>query len=141
GSAGGQVGGNSMVKGGVTTTFLEITCKVACTGERSLLSVAFQPNDETNGNFYVYNTQNAPDPQPDGDLIIARYHATSAELCDPTSETILVTVPHTTFNNHNGGNLNFGPDGFLYAGTGDGGGGGDPAENAQNDAVMLGKLL
>src|SRR5207244_10995257 len=54
---------------------------------------------------------------------------------------ILLTIPHTTFDNHNGGDLNFGPDGFLYAGTGDGGGGGDPAENAQNDMVMLGKLL
>ena len=136
-----QEGRIKMVKGGVTTTFLDITAKVACCGERGLLSVAFHPDYETNGNFYVYYTRNAPDPQPDGDIIIARYHATSPDLGDPSSETVLLTVPHTSFSNHNGGNLNFGPDGFLYAGTGDGGGGGDPAENAQNDAVMLGKLL
>jgi len=136
-----QEGRIKMVKGGVTTTFLDITARVACCGERGLLSVAFHPDYETNGNFYVYYTQNAPDPQPDGNLIIARYHATSPDLGDPASETILVNIPHTTFSNHNGGDLNFGPDGFLYAGTGDGGGGGDPAGNAQNDAVMLGKLL
>jgi len=136
-----QEGRIQMIKDGGVSTFLDITGKVACCGERGLLSVAFHPDFETNGFFYVYYTQNAPDPQPDGNLIIARYHATSPDVGDPSSETILLTIPHTSQANHNGGNLNFGPDGFLYAATGDGGGGGDPDENAQNDAVQLGKLL
>ncbi|HYR96397.1 MAG TPA: PQQ-dependent sugar dehydrogenase, partial [Candidatus Binatus sp.] len=121
--------------------FLDISSKVISGGEQGLLSVAFDPDFETNGNFYVYYTQNAPSPQPDGNVIIARYHATSPDVGDPASETILVTVPHTSAGNHNGGNVNFGPDGFLYAATGDGGFGGDPFDNAQNDASMLGKLL
>jgi hypothetical protein len=136
-----QEGRIKMVKGGVTTTFLDISTKVACCGERGLLSMAFHPDYENNGFFYVYYTQNAPNPQPDGNLIIARYHASSPDVGDVGSETILVPIPHTSQVNHNGGNLNFGPDGFLYAGTGDGGGSGDPGENAQNDSSQLGKIL
>jgi hypothetical protein len=136
-----QTGRIKMVKNGVVTTFLDIVGKVASGGERGLLSVAFDPDYETNGFFYVYYTLNALTPLPDGNLIIARYHATSPDLGDAASETVLLTIPHTSQPNHNGGNLNFGPDGFLYAATGDGGGGGDPDENAQNDLSMLGKLL
>jgi cysteine-rich repeat protein len=135
-----QGGRIMMVKGGVTTVFMDITSKVASGGERGLLSMAFHPDYETNGSFYVYYTQNAPNPLPDGDLIIARYQATSPDLGDPMSETPLVTITHPA-SNHNGGNLNFGPDGFLYAATGDGGGGGDPSDNAQNDLSQLGKVL
>ena len=63
------------------------------------------------------------------------------DVADATSEHVIVTIPHPGFANHNGGLNLFGPDGFLYVGTGDGGGGGDPNDNSQNDASMLGKLL
>ncbi len=117
--------------------FLEIEDAVRYGGEEGLLSVAFDPDYETNRFFYVYYVDNA------GDLVIARYEASSANPDDAleASEHVIITIPHPTFGNHNGGNLNFGPDGFLYAATGDGGGGGDPNENAQNDASLLGKLL
>jgi glucose/arabinose dehydrogenase len=106
-------------------------------GERGLLSVAFHPNYESNGFFYVYYTDQS------GDLNIARYKATppSSNTADPNSGLILKHIPHPTYGNHNGGQLQFGPDGFLYAGTGDGGGGGDPDEHGQNKNALLGKLL
>ena len=65
----------------------------------------------------------------------------NAESVQASSEQILLTIPHPTYGNHNGGQLVFGPDGYLYAGTGDGGGGGDPFANAQNPTALLGKLL
>jgi glucose/arabinose dehydrogenase len=67
--------------------------------------------------------------------------AGNANVADPLSALTILTIPHPTFNNHNGGLLSFGPDGYLYAGTGDGGSGGDPSGNAQNTNVLLGKLL
>ncbi|HWP67460.1 MAG TPA: PQQ-dependent sugar dehydrogenase [Candidatus Limnocylindria bacterium] len=105
--------------------------------EEGLLSVAFDPDYETNRFFYVYYNNTA------GDLVISRFQANELDPDDAleASEHVIITIPHPVFANHNGGNLTFGPDGFLYAGTGDGGGGGDPGENAQNDASLLGKLL
>jgi glucose/arabinose dehydrogenase len=78
-----------------------------------------------------------------GDLVISRFEANPGNPDDAleATEHVIVTISHPTFGNHNGGNLNFGPDGFLYAATGDGGSGGDPGDNAQNDASRLGKLL
>jgi cysteine-rich repeat protein len=135
-----QPGRIQVVTNGVQqgTPFLAIEGIVRDTGsEEGLLSVAFDPDYETNRFFYVYYVNNA------GDLVIARYAANPGNADDAleASQHIIITIPHPGAGNHNGGNLNFGPDGFLYAATGDGGGGGDPSDNAQNDAVRLGKLL
>ncbi len=104
--------------------------------EQGLLSMVFHPDYESNGFFFVYYT-NAND-----DLELARYHVSSnPNQADAASKVILITIDHPTYNNHNGGELHFGADGFLYLSTGDGGSGGDPSGNAQNNSVLLGKLL
>jgi glucose/arabinose dehydrogenase len=119
------------------TPFLDVISLVSCCGERGLLGLAFHPQYATNGFFFVYYTRSS-----DGDIVIARYHVSSdPNRADPASATILLTLEHTQFGNHNGGQLQFGPDGYLYAGTGDGGSGGDPSNRAQNLADPLGKLL
>ena len=107
-------------------------------GERGLLGLAFHPDHLRNRLCYVYYTR-----QPDGALTIARYAATAgnADLADPSSRLDLLVIPHPSFANHNGGCLQFGPDGLLYFGTGDGGSGNDPNNNAQNVDSRLGKLL
>jgi glucose/arabinose dehydrogenase len=118
--------------------FLDVTSRVGSGGsEQGLLSVAFPPGYATTGRFYVYYT----DLQ--GEIVVARYHVSAdPDVADPTSEQIVLTIPHPTYANHNGGQLAFGPlDGHLYLGTGDGGGAGDPSGNAQNPGVLLGKLL
>ncbi len=116
--------------------FLDIGSKIACCGERGLLSLAFHPDYEHNGRFFVYYTA------PGGDVTIARYTVSAnPDLADAASETILLTIAHRDHDNHNGGQLAFGPDGYLYAAIGDGGGAGDPLENGQNLATMLGKQL
>jgi glucose/arabinose dehydrogenase len=118
------------------TPFLDIRSIVLSNGERGLLSVAFHPRYRDNGFFYVYYTNR------NGDNNLARYQVTSdPDRADPASGTILLTIPHPSFANHNGGQLQFGPDGFLYIGTGDGGSGGDPNNNAQNLNQLLGKIL
>jgi uncharacterized protein (TIGR03437 family) len=116
--------------------FLDITNRVQCCGERGLLSVAFPPNFATSGRFYVYYVDGF------GTLVISRFRmGASPDAADPSSETILLRIDHGFAANHNGGQLAFGPDGYLYAGTGDGGGGGDPLGNGQNTTALLGKLL
>src|SRR5262249_28252604 len=86
--------------------------------------------------FYVYY------PDLGGDLVISRFLVTEDPAsADPASEALILRQPHPSFANHNGGQLAFGPDGYLYVGTGDGGGAGDPFENAQSHGVLLGKLL
>jgi len=134
-----QPGRIQVVRNGVQlgTPFLSIEGIVQYGGEEGLLSVAFDPDYETNRFFYVYYTNNS------GNLAISRFSTNPGNPDDALegSEHNIVTIPHPGASNHNGGNLNFGPDGFLYAATGDGGGGGDPSENAQNDASRLGKLL
>ena len=118
------------------TPFLDIRSIVLCCGERGLLSVAFDPRYPENGRFFVYYTDR------EGDLVIARYNVTAdRDRADPNSGVILLEIPHRQFSNHNGGQLAFGPDGYLYAGPGDGGSGGDPNNNAQNLNSLLGKLL
>jgi glucose/arabinose dehydrogenase len=120
-----------------TTPFLDIRPIVLANGERGLLSVAFHPHYRDNGLFFVYYTNR------NGDNSIARYKVSSTDpdRADTTSATILLTIPHPDFANHNGGQLQFGPDGFLYIGTGDGGSGGDPNNHAQDLSQLLGKLL
>ena len=121
------------------TPFLDIQSLVSCCDERGLLSVAFHPDYPTNGFFYVYYTRLGPTY----DVTIARYHVSSTDpnRADPNSAQILLKIDHHNFGNHNGGQLQFGPDGYLYAGTGDGGSGGDPLGNGQNLNTLLGKLL
>jgi glucose/arabinose dehydrogenase len=119
------------------TPFLDIRSLVLSGGERGLLSVAFHPLYRDNGFFFVYYTNR------NGDNSIARYKVspTDPDRADPASGTILLTIPHPDFANHNGGQLQFGPDGYLYIGTGDGGSGGDPNNHAQDLTQLLGKLL
>jgi glucose/arabinose dehydrogenase len=118
------------------TPFLNIAPMVRYGGEEGLLSVAFDPGYATNGRFYVYYTDD------NGDIAVARYTATpTADVANAGSHTEVVTIPHPGQSNHNGGLAMFGPDGMLYLGTGDGGGGGDPGNNGQNVNSLLGKLL
>ncbi|MEO6549986.1 MAG: PQQ-dependent sugar dehydrogenase [Ferruginibacter sp.] len=105
-------------------------------GEQGLLSMAFHPDYKNNGFFYVYYVNTS------GDLEVARYHVSSdPNVADAASKVIVITIPHPTNTNHNGGELHFGSDGFLYLSTGDGGGAGDVPNNAQNTTKLLGKIL
>ncbi len=116
--------------------FLDIHTRVACCGERGLLGLAFHPAYRTNGRFYVYYTDRS------GSLVVAEYRRSSTNRNRAsTTERRLLRIPHPTFANHNGGQLAFGADGYLYIGTGDGGSGGDPHGNAQNLRSLLGKIL
>ena len=117
------------------TPFLDIRSLVSCCGERGLLGLAFHPQYKTNGLFYVYYTNTS------GDIVVAQYGVSSDPDRASSTSKIVITVPHPQFSNHNGGQLQFGPDGYLYIGTGDGGGGGDPSNNAQNLSSLLGKIL
>jgi len=109
---------------------------VSCCGERGLLGLAFHPDYESNGRFFVNYTA------PDGSTVIARYKvsADDPDRADRDSEQVVLHIGQP-FPNHNGGETIFGPDGYLYIGMGDGGSGGDPFGNAQNDDSVLGKLL
>jgi glucose/arabinose dehydrogenase len=125
-----------MVEGRKRHTFTNIGGLVSTGGERGLLSVAFAPDYATSRLLYVYFTQQS------GDLEIGALRADAdGRHANPGTLQPIVVVPHPNHSNHNGGQLQFGPDGFLYAGTGDGGGGGDDPDNAQNPNSRLGKLL
>jgi glucose/arabinose dehydrogenase len=117
--------------------FLDISARVRTDGERGLLSMAFDPQYASNGFFFVYFID------LNGDIAIERFSVSAgdANLADAASSLPILTIPHRDFSNHNGGLAAFGPDGFLYIGTGDGGGGGDPLNNGQNLDALLGKLL
>src|SRR5881409_831712 len=118
------------------TVFLDITTHVLSGGERGLLGLAFHPRYAVNGRFFVNYTR-----QTDGATVIAEYRVSDA---DPnaagSTETVLLTIAQP-FANHNGGMIEFGPDGFLYIGMGDGGSANDPGNRAQNTAQLLGKIL
>jgi glucose/arabinose dehydrogenase len=115
--------------------FLDIRGSVQAGGEQGLLSVAFHPSYEQNGRFYVDYTD------VNGDTRVVEYGADPARAtADPDSARVVLAVDQP-FANHNGGQLAFGPDGRLYVGMGDGGGGGDPEDRAQNLSDRLGKLL
>jgi len=118
------------------TPFLDLSAKISCCGERGLLSTAFHPSYSSNGLFFVDYTNT------NGDTVIERYRVSSNDpnQADPSSAAILLTIGQP-FANHNGGQLQFGPDGFLYIGMGDGGSANDPNCNAQSNASLLGKLL
>ena len=118
------------------TPFLDIRALVSSGGERGLLSVAFHPRYAENGFFFVNYTDR------NGDTIVARYRVSASDpnQADPASakQILFVDQPYA---NHNGGQLQFGPDGYLYAGMGDGGSAGDPENRAQNRTTLLGKML
>ncbi len=121
------------------TDFLNISGVVSSSGsERGLLGLAFHPQYATNRRFFVYYTR-----QSDGAIEIAEYETPvgTPNVANNTAVRVIITVPHPSFSNHNGGTIAFGPDGYLYAGTGDGGSGNDPGNNAQNTASLLGKML
>jgi hypothetical protein len=120
----------------VPTIFLDIRTRLLAGGERGLLGLAFHPLYASNGRFFVYYTRSG-----DGALVIATYRVSANPDVANSAETVLLTIPHPTNTNHNGGMLAFGPDGYLYAGVGDGGGSNDPPNNAQNIQVLLGKIL
>lgn len=107
--------------------------------ERGLLSVAFHPDYETNRFFYVYYNTVVSGVNY---VNLARYQtrADNANIADDTSRKVMLTI-QKNFNNHNGGRLLFGQDGYLYLSTGDGGSGNDPDNNAQNGNSLLGKMI
>jgi glucose/arabinose dehydrogenase len=132
-----------VIKSGVvqTTSFLDISSLVLCCSERGLLGLAFAPDYATSGRFFVNYTR-----QPDGRVVVARYHRSANPLVADTQGFSLVwstgenSIRHP-FSNHNSGCMAFGPDGYLYITQGDGGSGGDPENNAQNTSELLGKVL
>jgi len=134
-----QAGRIRILENGVAlpSPFLDIASRLVCCGEQGLLSVAFPPGFASKKHFYVNYTRNQ-----DGATVVARYRVSvdNANVSDPASEEIVLTVSQP-FANHNGGQLAFGPDNNLYIGMGDGGGGGDPQGNGQNPGTLLGKLL
>lgn len=130
---------------GTVSVFLDISARVASSpggGELGLLGLAFHPQFETNGYFYVnYTTGSSGTPRTRATRVSRfRVSGSNKDQADPGSETILLEFPQP-FDNHNGGQLAFGPDGYLYITTGDGGSGGDPQGNGQNLKTLLGKIL
>jgi len=118
------------------TAFLDITARVLCCGERGLLSVAFPPNYAAKGYFYVDYIDSS------GNTVVSRFFVTAnPNVANSSSEQILLQVTQPAFPNHKGGQLAFGPDGYLYVALGDGGSAGDPGNRAQNPMELLGKIL
>ena len=117
--------------------FLDVSREISTDGERGLLGFATAPDFATSRNFYVFLTNAG------GTIEVRRYRTTAGnpDIADPLTADIILSIPHPGFSNHNGGWIGFGPDGFLYVGTGDGGGAGDPNGNAQNRNALLGKML
>lgn len=121
-----------------TTTFLDITNQVLYGGEQGLLGLAFDPNYTNNHYFYVNYVADNPHR-----TVIARYttNLDNADQADMISQQIIIEIPQPPYSNHKGGQLAFGPDGYLYIGVGDGGSAGDPNGNGQNRQTLLGKIL
>ena len=128
-----------LVSGVPQAPVLDVSARVSSGGERGMLSLAFDPQFATNGNVFVYFTD------PNGDIAIERFTFPVGGVAPPigTESTAVrvLTIPHHAFANHNGGQLQFGLDGMLYVGTGDGGGGGDTLGSGQNLDTLLGKIL
>jgi glucose/arabinose dehydrogenase len=123
-------GAIALVKDGVVSTFADLTGRVLSGDERGLLSMAFAPDYAMSGLFYVYYTARSPSGQITIEEL--RRDPANPDRADPGYARVLLAIPHDQQSNHNGGQLQFGPDGVLYAGTGDGGSSGDPSGNAQD---------
>ncbi len=135
-----EQGGRVIVlRGGVPQPrpFLDISDRVMNAGEQGMLSIAFHPRYERNRRLYVYFT----DRQGDNQLVEFKRSKRSRIRANPATARTVLHLSHPTFGNHNGGQLQFGPERLLYIGPGDGGAGGDPPNNAQNPESLLGKLL
>ena len=131
-----QLGRVKIVRNGTVlpTPFLDISNRVSCCGERGLLSIAFPPGQPTYDFYADYTDVN-------GDTTISRFFVSSdPNVSNAASEQVLLKIAQP-FANHNGGQLAFGPDGFLYVGMGDGGSAGDPLNNGQSLSSLLGKIL
>jgi glucose/arabinose dehydrogenase len=130
-----KTGRIKLLKGGVTTTFLDLSGKVSGGSEQGLLGLAFPPGYNAKGYFYVYYTDRA------GDTVVSKWWtSTNPDRANPSREYVILKVKQP-YRNHNGGRIAFGSDGYLYIGLGDGGGAGDPQGNAQRINTMLGKIL
>jgi len=126
-----------IIRNGVVNSqaFLDLSGHVTTGAEQGLLGIAFDPAYASNGRFVVNYTD------LNGDTRISAFHVSAdPDVADASSESVLLPVAQP-FANHNGGQLAFGPDGFLYIGLGDGGSGGDPMGNGQSLATLLGKIL
>jgi glucose/arabinose dehydrogenase len=134
-----QIGRISVFSGGLSsrTTFLDIQNRVVSGGEQGLLGLAFHPQYSSNRRFFVDYTRAA-----DGATVISEFQRSEQDpnAADQSSETVLLVIPQP-YVNHNGGMVEFGPDGYLYIGMGDGGSGNDPGNRAQNINELLGKIL
>jgi glucose/arabinose dehydrogenase len=115
--------------------FVDLSSRVLSGGERGLLGLAFHPDFEENGRLFVHYSRDG-----DGATIVSELQASSDRATADPAERVILTVAQP-FANHNGGQLSFGPDGYLYLGLGDGGAGGDPFGNGQDPDVLLGKIL
>jgi glucose/arabinose dehydrogenase len=116
--------------------FIDISDRVQSGGERGLLGIAFHPEFRANGRLFLHYSR-----ADDGATVVSEFRAAGdRRTADPGSERVVLTQPQP-FPNHNGGQLAFGPDGYLYLGLGDGGSGGDPYDNGQDTGVLLGKIL
>ncbi|NNM78095.1 cadherin domain-containing protein [Sphingomonas sp. ID1715] len=119
------------------TPFLDVSAQISTDGERGLLGLATADDYPASGTFYVFLTNQQ------GSIEVRRYRrsAGNPDLADASTADVILTIPHPGFSNHYGGWIGLGPDGLLYIATGDGGGGGDPNDNAQNRNSLLGKIL
>ena len=132
-----QSGRIRVVAGSRVWTYVDLGGRVRGSGEQGLLGLAFSPRFAKDRRLFVTYTRG------DGALVLGRLKArkaSSRKVKASTLRTVLV-VPHPTYTNHNGGSMAFGPDGFLYLGTGDGGGGGDPRHTAGSLRSLSGKIL
>jgi len=121
---------------GNNPVFLNIASRVSTAGEGGLLSIAFDPKYQQNGLLYAYYTTKGSHR-----IQIDEFRATSDTQADESTRRVVLAIAHPGFENHQGGTIAFGPDDRLYAAPGDGGGAGDPKENAQNRRKLLGKVL
>ncbi|MBI3962215.1 MAG: PQQ-dependent sugar dehydrogenase [Deinococcus sp.] len=133
-----KAGRVQLIKDGnlVQRPFLDLTEQVGSTGnEQGLLAVVFHPDYAANGRLFVHYTDLS------GNTVVSEFQvSTDPDVADPTSEKITLQVKHRPAN-HNGGQIAFGPEGYLYIALGDGGGSGDPFGNGQNPHTLLGKIL